>query len=93
MPWFVKIESGIVEKPEFDRHVPAHLDYVRDLIAKGHQAQTGYWENEAGGMLIFQAANLDEARAIVAADPLIQNNCVTYTLHEWHRVLPKQAAP
>jgi hypothetical protein len=43
MPWFVKIERGIVEKATFDQYVPAHMDYVKDLIAKGHQAQTGYW--------------------------------------------------
>ncbi|MGD1936076.1 MAG: YciI family protein [Cyanophyceae cyanobacterium] len=93
MPWFVKIESGTVRKSEFDRHVPAHLAYVKDLIAKGHQAQTGYWEHEEGGLLIFQAKDLEEARAIVAADPLVQNNCVTYELHQWHRVLPKENRP
>ena len=89
MPWFVKIEAGIVNKTEFDRHVPAHLAYVQDLIDKGHQAQTGYWEHDEGGMLLFTADDWEQAQAIVEADPLIQNHCVTYTLHEWHRVLPK----
>ena len=41
MPWFGKIERGVVEKSQFDRHVPAHLAYVEDLVARGHQAQTG----------------------------------------------------
>ncbi len=83
MPWFVKIETGIVDKPIFDRHVPAHRAYVRDLIAQGHQAKTGYWAKEKGGMLLFQAPSLDAAKAIVAADPLIQHGCVTYHLYEW----------
>lgn len=39
MPWFVKIESGKVDKPTFDQHVPAHQAYVRELIAKGHRAK------------------------------------------------------
>ena len=89
MPWFVKIESGTVEKAEFDRHVPAHLAYVRELITRGHQAQTGYWEDAEGGMLIFEADSWDQAQAIVAADPLVVNQCVTFTLHQWHRVLPQ----
>jgi uncharacterized protein YciI len=83
MPWFVKIEEGIVDKATFDKHVLAHKAYVQDLIAKGHRAKTGYWAERGGGMLLFEAASLDEAKAIVAQDPLIQNKCVRYELHEW----------
>jgi uncharacterized protein YciI len=86
MPWFVKIERGIVEKSEFDRHVPAHLEYVRQLVEVGHCAQTGYWSDAAGGMLLFQAKSWDEAKAIVAGDPLVVAGCVAYELHEWIQV-------
>ena len=83
MAWFVKIERGIVQKEKFDQHVPAHVDYVKELIEKGHQARTGYWAELGGGMLLFQAESLAEATAIVQADPLIKNGCVEYELHEW----------
>jgi uncharacterized protein YciI len=83
MPWFVKIERGIVEKTIFDRFVPAHLVYVQQLIEQGHTAKTGYWGDYGGGMLLFQAESLAQAEAIVAADPLIANGCVDYELHEW----------
>jgi uncharacterized protein YciI len=83
MPWFVKIEKGIVDKTTFDRFVPAHKDYVQRLIQQGHQARTGYWGERGGGMMLFQAASLEEAKAIVAQDPLIQNGCVDYQVHEW----------
>ncbi|MEM8641259.1 MAG: YciI family protein [Cyanobacteria bacterium P01_G01_bin.54] len=89
MPWFVKIESGIVDKAIFDQHVPAHCAYVRSLIEQGHPAQTGYWAERGGGMLVFEASSLAEAQQIVENDPLIQNNCVTYELHEWCVVVPK----
>lgn len=87
MPIFVKIEEGIVDKQTFDRYVPAHQEYVRHLIAKGHKARSGYWQGLGGGMLIFEASCLDEAQAIVAQDPLIKNNCVTYQLREWCMVV------
>lgn len=87
MPWFVKIEKGIVNKPTFDQAIPAHKQYVQALIAQGHKAKTGYWAEFGGGMLLFQAANLAEAKAIVAQDPLVQNGCVTYELHEWKIVV------
>lgn len=83
MPWFVKIEKGIVNKSVFDQHVPAHKAFVQSLIDTGHDAKTGYWAERGGGMLLFKAANLDEARTIVAQDPLIQSRCVEYELHEW----------
>ncbi|AFZ12390.1 hypothetical protein Cri9333_1498 [Crinalium epipsammum PCC 9333] len=83
MPWFVKIEEGIVDKPTFDQNVPAHQAYVQELITKGHQARTGYWKQKGGGMMLFQATSMAEAQAIVAEDPLIKNNCVNYKLYEW----------
>jgi uncharacterized protein YciI len=83
MPIFVKIEQGRVDKPIFDQYVPAHKAYVQDLIAKGHQARTGYWAEKGGGMMIFEATSMTEAEAIVASDPLVKSGCVDYQLHEW----------
>lgn len=87
MPVFVKIEKGIVDKQTFDLYVCAHKAYVRELISQGHKARTGYWAELGGGMLLFEAASLEEAKAIVALDPLVQNNCVKYELHEWRVVV------
>jgi uncharacterized protein YciI len=87
MPVFVKIEEGIVDKTIFDRHVPAHKAYVKELIAKGHKARTGYWAEFGGGMLLFEASSLEEAKKIVTEDPLVQNGCVKYQLHEWRIVV------
>lgn len=87
MPWFVKIEKGVVNKAVFDQYVTAHVSYVQSLINQGYQAKSGYWAEYGGGMLLFRAATLEEARAIVAADPLIAHNCVEYELHEWRIVV------
>jgi uncharacterized protein YciI len=87
MSWFVKIERGIVEKSVFDQFVPAHRAYVQKLIDQGHQAKTGYWGDFGGGMLLFWADSLSQAKAIVAKDPLVENVCVEYELHEWHIVV------
>jgi uncharacterized protein YciI len=83
MPWFAKIENGIVDKEIFDQHVPAHIAYVKDLIAKGYEAKSGYWKRRGGGMLLFAAESWEEAEEIVQADPLVKNGCVTYELYEW----------
>ncbi len=87
MTWFVKIEKGIVPKSVFDQFVPQHKTYVKKLIEEGHEAKTGYWGETGGGMLVFKADSLAEAQQIVENDPLIQNNCVEYELHEWRIVV------
>lgn len=93
MPWFVKLEEGIVAQATFDAVVPEHLSWLRSLEAAGHQPCSGYWADRqgqnghgAGGMLLFQAASLAEAEALVLRDPLIQRGCVSWTLHEWRTV-------
>lgn len=86
MPWFVKLERGLVEKARFDQYIPAHRAYVRQLNATGHQAKTGYWGDYGGGMLLFWAESWAEAEQIVANDPLVREGCVAYELHEWHIV-------
>ncbi len=83
MPWFVKIEKGIVDKAIFDRYVPAHKAYVQGLIQQGHEAKTGYWKEKGGGMLLFTANSLEAAKMIVSQDPLVINHCVEYELHQW----------
>ncbi len=93
MPWFVKLEEGIVDKASFDAVVPEHLAWLGTLEAAGHQPSSGYWADRkgqnghgAGGMLLFQAASMAEAEALVHGDPLIQRGCVRWTLHEWRLV-------
>jgi uncharacterized protein YciI len=87
MPWFVKIEKGLVDKATFDRYVNDHKAYVRQLIETGHEAKTGYWAERGGGMLLFKADSLEAAKSIVRQDPLIENGCVEYELHEWRIVV------
>lgn len=87
MPWFVKIERGLVDKATFDQQVPAHKTYVQHLIESGHQARTGYWAEQRGGVMIFTAVSIEAAEAIIAADPLIKHGCVDYDLHEWRIVV------
>ncbi|HEY9825202.1 MAG TPA: YciI family protein [Stenomitos sp.] len=86
MPWFAKIERGIVDKSTFDQFVPAHIAYVRSLNDQGHQATSGYWRDSRGGMLVFQATSWQEATQIVQQDPLVVHGCVEYELHEWVQV-------
>jgi hypothetical protein len=93
MPWFVKLEEGIVAKSQFDAVIPDHLAWLQNLASAGHQPRSGYWADckgrngdGAGGMLLFWAVDWTEAQLLIGTDPLIQQACVRWSLHEWSLV-------
>jgi uncharacterized protein YciI len=96
MPWFVKLEEGLVPKARFDEAVPAHLTWLAQLEQTGHRPVSGYWAERkgcrgAGGMLLFWADSWVQAEALVLQDPLIQQGCVRWTLHQWQPVFGEPA--
>jgi uncharacterized protein YciI len=102
MPWFVKLEEGIVAKPQFDAVIPEHLAWLKTLERAGHQPRSGYWADckgrngdGAGGMLLFWALDWAEAKLLIGTDPLILQGCVSWSLHEWSLVFGafESAAP
>lgn len=93
MPWYVKLEEGLVPKPQFDLVVPEHLAWLAQLEQAGHRPVSGYWADRkgcngdgAGGMLLFWAQSWEQARALVQGDPLIRRGCVRWILHQWQPV-------
>lgn len=93
MPWFVKLEEGIVGKERFDAVIPAHLRWLGQLEAAGHQPSSGYWAERkglngdgAGGMLLFKAEDWLQADDLVRSDPLVLQGCVRWSLHQWSLV-------
>ncbi|RAK11235.1 YCII-related domain-containing protein [Halanaerobium saccharolyticum] len=43
----------------------------------------GGFVDELGGMIIFEAKDLEEAKKIADNDPLMKRNLYTYELFEW----------
>ena len=55
MPWFVKIEQGIVEKPVFDQYVPAHRAYKK--YPENPVTLVQGWKGMAGFILPIRYTN------------------------------------
>jgi len=60
-----------------------HAAYMQRLKDEGHLFAGGPYLNAEGGMAIVTAANLDEARAILAADPAITSGVFVADLRQW----------
>lgn len=75
-----------LRRPSFDNAVIApHKAFLDDLRGHGRLYVTGGFSDGSGGAYVLQnVADLDEARAIVARDPLAVHNSSELTIHEWN---------
>lgn len=89
MPTFVR---EIAMEPGDEQRLavrPEHREYVHELFAKGHIRMSGPLADDTGAVLVYAAADVDAARALVAADPYVREGVVReVSLREWNVVVP-----
>jgi uncharacterized protein YciI len=64
-----------------------HIEWTKDMIAKGIVKQSGKW-GEIGGMTLLEADDSREARRIVESDPLVRSGLVTFELDSFYPDVP-----
>ena len=69
--------------PMVQQDLRAHGAYHARLVREGRSVAGGGYVGEEGGMAIVRAASLDEARAMLAADPAIQNGVFAAEIRQW----------
>jgi uncharacterized protein YciI len=68
---------------------PKHREYLRGLFNQGKLAASGPFTDDTGALIIYEAADEAEARALIAADPYTPAGVVAdLKLKEWKQVLP-----
>jgi uncharacterized protein YciI len=65
-----------------DAIVP-HFKYMKKLFEAGTILDAGATLDEPGGVVILKARDLDEAKAIVAADPSVTMKMFVGEVHAW----------
>ncbi|MGI9506020.1 MAG: YciI family protein [Geminicoccaceae bacterium] len=69
--------------------LPAHLDYQKELEARGNLVLAGPLSDETGeamqgyGMIIYRAQSFEEARGLAEADPMHAQGARSFTLRRW----------
>jgi uncharacterized protein YciI len=61
-----------VEPEALGEVIPAHIGWVKSRIAEGKVIQTGKW-GDLGGISVVKADSEEEARRILAEDPIVQS--------------------
>jgi len=69
--------------PMREQGLGPHAAYMQRLQDEGRLFAGGGYVNADGGMAIVSAANLEEARAILAADPAITSGIFVAELRHW----------
>ena len=71
------VESTLAKSPDDAQAVlPQHLEYQKSmekngkLVLAGPLSDTGGDQMSGGGLIIYRASSMDEARAIAEADPM-----------------------
>lgn len=83
MNYYVYILTIVVERSEYEVHLPAHREYLRQLDADGSLVLSGPFTDRRGGMILIRAESEAAARAIADADPLVKHGVDTYELRHW----------
>ena len=75
-----------MRRPAFDDAVIApHLAFLDELRAAGQLEMTGGFSDKSGGAyVLINVASLDEAKAIIARDPLTLTGTSDLTVYEWN---------
>ena len=92
MPIFVKteiIKKEFISQNKFKKKfVDKHILWIKKLKKAGINIKSGFLVNEikepgAGGLLIIEVNNYEEALKIIKEDPMIKNKIVDWKLNEW----------
>jgi uncharacterized protein YciI len=77
-----------------------HFKYMKKLFEEGTILDAGATLDEPGGVVILKARDLDEAKAILAADPSVTMKMFVGEVHAWlpsfhspDPLLPASSAP
>lgn len=76
----------LMRRPGFDEALVApHLAFLDDLRAQGLLELSGGFDDRSGGAYLLRGLDsLEQARALVARDPLVAQGASDLLLHAWH---------
>jgi uncharacterized protein len=84
---FVALNKALVSSEAMAPHVAEHLEYMNDLENSGKLFASGPFIQEGilvgDGLTILNTSTLDEARALMLAEPLVKRGLREFQLHTW----------
>ena len=92
MPPFLRVLTITAARPDIERHLPAHLDYLRRLAGEGVLRLAGPFRDGTGGVEILEARDRLHAERIVSEDPFVRARLGVVELREFRDLMPELGA-
>jgi uncharacterized protein len=62
---------------------PGHIAFLDQMSQEGKIFARGRFVDGAGGLIVYKAESLEEARKFANSDPYVANGARSLELHEW----------
>ncbi|OOM80203.1 YciI family protein [Clostridium sp. BL-8] len=79
---FVRIDYKNEELETTEKDFQDHVEYLKGVAAERYFVGGGF-SNARGGMIIFEAKDLEEAKNIAKKDPIIERGLFRVKVYEW----------
>ncbi len=83
---FVRIDYKNEELEITEKDFQDHVEYLKGVAAERYFVGGGF-SNAIGGMIIFEAKDLEEAKMIAKKDPIIERGLFRVKVYEWDLVI------
>ncbi|MCT4593072.1 MAG: YciI family protein [Anaeromicrobium sp.] len=83
---FVRIDSKVEGTQTNSNDFNDHIKYLSKVASERYFIGGGFL-NTVGGMIVFEAKDLAEAKEVADNDPLIKRSLYRYELFEWDLVI------
>lgn len=79
---FVRIDYKNEELETTEKDFQDHVEYLKGVAAERYFVGGGF-SNARGGMIIFEAKDLEEAKMVAKKDPIIERGLFRVKVYEW----------
>lgn len=69
---------------EVEAHLAAHREFLDEYYKSGRIVASGPREPRTGGVILCNAASVDEAREIISHDPFFKHDIADYEITQFH---------
>lgn len=80
---YYAVRLPVLDEEKSKVHRQEHLSYLEDLAEKGNIFTYGRFTDGTGGLVIYKAANLEEATSLAENDPYVVTGARECVINEW----------
>lgn len=82
MKFFAGIQT-VLDAAKGEKYMKEHVEFLERLVADGRIFARGRFPDGSGGLTIFEAESIEDARKAAESDPYVIHGVRRLEIHEW----------